>query len=368
MSRTQSTSLASRLAVSGAAVLGGAALWTASATRLAERRHPPAGRFLEVDGVRLHYLEEGYGSPIILLHGNGAMASDFQGAGLFDALAQRHRVIAFDRPGFGYSERPGARDWSAVEQARLLVRAFKQLGVEDPLIVAHSWGTICALAMALEYEEKLSGLVLISGYYYPTPRVDAVLMSGPALPLVGGLLRHTVSPLLGKATIGKVLKTLFAPAEVPERFRTAVPDSMILRPGQMTASAAESLLMMADTEKLHARYAELQLPITLLAGAEDRIVDAQTQTVRLHDAIPHSELRIFEGHGHMLHYTATGSVVDAVESAIGEDFESSPFGSAPFDAAADLRNDPAIEPAALDDAADSEAGKPFGKPSGPLNA
>jgi len=342
MTQNRSASLSTRLAIAGAAALAGTALWNASATFLAERNHPPGGKFLEVDGVRLHYHEEGYGTPVILLHGNGAMASDFLGSGLFDALAAKHRVIAFDRPGFGYSDRPRGRDWSASGQARLLVRAFKQLGVADPLIVAHSWGTICALAMATEYEEKLAGLVLISGYYYPTLRVDSILMSGPAIPLLGDAMRYTVSPLLGKAAMGKVLDKLFSPSAVADSFRTAVPESLILRPGQMRASAAEGLLMMSDAEKLSARYTELQLPITLIAGREDQIVDAQEQTVRLHEALPHSELQLLVGQGHMLHYAATDRIVDAVESTLGETFE-----AMPFDGNADLREDPALTPGAL---------------------
>ena len=72
----------------------------------AERRNPPTGRFITVDGVRLHYLERGTGSPLVLLHGNGSMIQDFESSGLIDLAAKTYRVIAFDRPGFGYSDRP----------------------------------------------------------------------------------------------------------------------------------------------------------------------------------------------------------------------------------------------------------------------
>ena len=84
--------------------------------RRTERRHPPAGKFIEIGGVRLHYLDHGPdndATPIVLLHGNGATADDFAITGLVEALAAEHRVIVFDRPGFGHSTRPRVTTWTA---------------------------------------------------------------------------------------------------------------------------------------------------------------------------------------------------------------------------------------------------------------
>src|SRR3954452_16156194 len=81
-----------------AAALGAAALYTAEQTRDAERKYPPIGRFLEVDGVRLHYLERGQGEPLLLIHGNGTMLQDFTINGLVDRLSKLYRVIVIERP------------------------------------------------------------------------------------------------------------------------------------------------------------------------------------------------------------------------------------------------------------------------------
>src|SRR4051812_27153172 len=89
-----------------AAALGVAALFNNLQTRRAERNYPPIGRFLDVDGVRLHYVEQGRGAPVVLIHGNGTMLQDYTTSGLIERLAGRHRVIVFDRPGYGYSSRP----------------------------------------------------------------------------------------------------------------------------------------------------------------------------------------------------------------------------------------------------------------------
>jgi pimeloyl-ACP methyl ester carboxylesterase len=75
-------------------------------TRKAEQANPPQGRFLVIDGVRLHYVERGEGPPLVLLHGNGTMIQDYELSGILDMAAQRCRVIAFDRPGYGHSSRP----------------------------------------------------------------------------------------------------------------------------------------------------------------------------------------------------------------------------------------------------------------------
>src|SRR5882757_9821526 len=139
----------------------------------AEAHHRPVDGFITVDGARLHYFEKGRGTPVVLLHGNGSMIGDFVSSGITERAATGHRVIAFDRPGFGYSERPRGRRWGPTEQAKLFLRAFALLGIEQPIVVGHSWGTLVALALALESGHKVAGLVLLSGYYYPMPRAGA---------------------------------------------------------------------------------------------------------------------------------------------------------------------------------------------------
>ena len=105
--------LGSALAATAAA-LAAAALYNSYHTRQVERRHPPTGRFIEVDGLRLHYLEQGVGTPVVLIHGNVVTAEDWILSGVLDQVAaQGHRVIAFDRPGYGYSDRPRGTAWSA---------------------------------------------------------------------------------------------------------------------------------------------------------------------------------------------------------------------------------------------------------------
>src|SRR5207237_7837134 len=119
-------------------------------------------------------------------------------SGIVGRLAERHRVVIFDRPGSGYSARPRNRLWTPQEQAALLVAASAQLGLGRPVVVGHSWGTLVALAWALDHPERLSALGLASGYYYPTPRPDVISTVPVALPVIGDLWCWTGAPLVGR--------------------------------------------------------------------------------------------------------------------------------------------------------------------------
>ena len=123
--------------------------------------------------------------------------------------------------------------WTPAAQAHLLRRAFARLGLERPVVVGHSWGTMVALAMALDHPDAVGGLVLLSGYYKPTARLDVPLVALAAVPVLGDVLRYTVSPLFGRVMLPLNLKIMFAPRPVPEHFRHEFPYGFPVRPGQI---------------------------------------------------------------------------------------------------------------------------------------
>ena len=174
-----------------AGALAATALLNRHLAKKAEHDNPPAGQFLDVDGVRLHYVERGSGEPLVLLHGNGSMIQDFESSGLVDLAAKNYRVIIIDRPGFGHSSRPRNVIWTPDAQAQLIRRALDRLGVSQAIVLGHSWGASVAVALALKFPDFVRGLVLASGYYYPTLRPDVVALSAPAIPVVGDIMGHT---------------------------------------------------------------------------------------------------------------------------------------------------------------------------------
>lgn len=297
----------------GALTLAATAAFVRQRSRRAEERNPPRGRFLEVDGVRLHYVDTGRGEPVVLLHGNGVDLGDFALSGLLDETARRYRVVAFDRPGFGYSARPGDRPWAPEDQARLLRKALAHLEVERPVVVAHSFGTLVAAALALEQPGYVKGLVLLAGYYYPTARPDVPLAASLKTPLIGPLMRNTFSPLTGRALWPGARKTLFSPAEPPPRF-AGFPVWMSLRPAQLRAAADDAAHMLPAARRLQRRYGELRLPVELIAGDGDRIARPDRHSQRLHQALPHSRLHLVPHAGHMVHYLAPAQILAAIDA------------------------------------------------------
>ena len=294
--------------------MAGAAIIANYRARQAERRHPALGRFVTAGGVHLHYIEQGQGPTVVFLHGNGAMVEDFLISGVFTRTAQHYRAIAFDRPGFGHSDRPRGRNWTATAQASILPQAFRLLGIDRAIVVGHSWGTLVALALALDHPRLVSGLVLGSGYYYPTVRTDVVLSSPSAFPLLGDVICHTVAPFVGEAMAPSVLNKMFAPQGVSPRFAQQFPLALCLRPAQLHAYAEDSTHMTTAAAALSARYGSLFPPTVIMAGDADKVVSYR-QAQRLHGEVAGSHLDIWPGASHMIHHVDPGRFVRGIEIA-----------------------------------------------------
>ena len=302
-------------ALTGVATLAALALGNHLMARRTERRHPPRGAFMEVDGVRLHYSDRGEGSPIVLIHGNAVSGDDWNTSGVVELLLRTHRVIIFDRPGFGHSERPRGHLWTAAQQAELLHKALCQLDVQRPVVVGHSWGTIVALALAERHQADVAGLVLLSGYYFWTLRPDVVLVLAGALPVLGDALCHTVLPLLGRLQMPLLKWAMFSPARVPARFQAEYSPAMALRPSQIRATSMDGALMIPGAVALRGDYKNLTLPVVIVAGDGDKIV-FKRRSEQLRDSIPGSVLQIVKGAGHMVHHLAARQVAEAIESMV----------------------------------------------------
>lgn len=301
-------------ALLGAAVIGGLAVVNRRKARAEESKYPPRGPWISIGDTSLHYIVKGEGPAVLLIHGNLATAEDFVACGLVDRLAERHRVYVFDRPGYGYSSRPG-RLWTPSDYAKQLAQALQTLGVERAAVVGHSFGTLVAMALALDFPDLVERLVLLSGYFYPSFRLDVPLLSPPAIPLLGDAMRLTVSPILLRLMQPTLFRILFAPAEPTAEFNRRFPSGLAIRPLQIRAQAEDAMVMVPATALHERRYGDLKSAVSILAGADDCWVDARAQSARLHDDVPHSRLRLLPGVGHMIHYLALEEVVAAIEDS-----------------------------------------------------
>ena len=277
---------------------------------IARWRNPPTGQFLDINGVRLHYVVAGdpHALALVMLHGNGTLLQDFDISGLMATASNNFRVICFDRPGFGHSTRPRAVIWSPERQAELLCAALARLGIERALVLGHSWGALVALAMARHNSERVKGLVLISGYYFPTWRFDVWFASAAAIPLVGDALRYTISPISTWLALPVFAKKTFAPRPVPDVVKTQYPRLMLIRPSQLRAVAEDSAFMLPSAARMMMSYRRLECPTAIIAGRNDEIVDSQ-QAVELQKAMPHAAVTVAPDLGHMLHYFVADGIV-----------------------------------------------------------
>jgi pimeloyl-ACP methyl ester carboxylesterase len=277
-------------------------------------RNPPIGEFLNIDGVRLHYIVRGdpHAPPLVMFHGNGTLVQDLIISGLVDAAANNFRVVCFDRPGFGHSSRPRAAFWSPERQAELFCAALMRLGIERAIVLGHSWGTLVALAMAARKGDRVKGLILISGYYFPTWRFDVWFASIGAIPVIGDVLRYTISPISSWLALPTFAKKIFAPKPVPEIIKKEYPRLMLIRPSQLRAVAEDSAFMLPFAATLMMSYHRLKCPTAIIAGRDDEIVRSE-QAIRLQKVMPHATVTLVPDAGHMVHYFAAYAILKTTE-------------------------------------------------------
>lgn len=295
-----------------AVAVAGTAAWVHHHAQQAEQQHPAPGRFIHIDGVRLHYRLAGAGPAVLLVHGNMVHGSDFEASGLVQRLARDHQVLVIDRPGFGWSDRTRDCSWTPAEQARVLCRAAVALGLDTFAVVGHSLGTQVAVAMALGDPAHVNRLVLVSGYYFPSLRMDSAIASLGAIPWLGDALRYTTGSVSSRVLLRPTVRGMFSPQPMPPAFDAGLPREMLLRPLQQRATSEDGAHMVAQARALREHYAELKVPVTLVAGVQDKVVDSKRQSGRLKALLPQAKLHQLDGVGHMAHYHSQNLIADAL--------------------------------------------------------
>jgi len=300
------------LGVVALAVLAALATATAALVRRAEHRAPPLGRSVLVDGIELHYVDAGAGPPVVFLH--GAKGSVYDAVlSLGPALTRHHRFVAFDRPGAGYSGRAGAGNGSPQVQAELLHGALQALGIERPVIVAHSAGAPVALALALDHPEAVAAVVTLGGYVFSArdpARAPNRLLTAP---VVGAVMLWTLIVPLGHLLARVVVRHVFAP-DPPDSVYTRLAPGLALRPALLAGDARDLPAVEAGLRSLARRYVDLETPVIALHGLADFVVSA-AQAVRLCQLVPRCDLVLLEETGHMPHFTRPDAVLDAIALA-----------------------------------------------------
>jgi pimeloyl-ACP methyl ester carboxylesterase len=306
--------IAAAVAAGAAALVGGLALFSHAATRRIERDAPPDGQFVTIDGVRLHYADRGHGPAIVMIHGLGGQMRNF-GYALADQLVADHRVILVDRPGSGYSA--AAPSAAIAAQARLIAGLIDSLDLESPLVVGHSLGGAVALALALDHPDKVGGLALLAPLTQPQDEVPAAFRG---IAIVSPALRRAVAWTLatpvGLLSGSRGAVAVFAPEPVPPDFATLGGGQLVLRPGAFHAASTDLAAARVDMAALAARYGDLAVPVAILFGRDDRILDPAIHGARIAADVPRVALTMIDG-GHMIPITAAEAVALWIRERVG---------------------------------------------------
>jgi len=306
---------------------------------------PKHATFAQVDGVRVRYVDVGEGPAVVLLHGFASSLDTWNG--IIPVLAKKHRVIALDLKGFGWTGRPPG-DYSPRAQAKLVFDLLNQRKVAHVAVVAHSWGCSVALAMALAHPERVARIALYDAWVYEEQ-----------LPSTFQWARADV---LGEVLFGLYYKELpaekMAAAFYDRRYVTQqLVDEVkaaLDRPG--TTAAALAAVRGQRFYAVQRRYRKIDKPVLLLWGRDDRVAPVSVANRLLRD-LPDSKLIVYPRCGHFpmieAESASTRDLVHFIGDGATASAEPTPAHSAQSPAPA-----PAPAPAAAPETAPPPAAKP----------
>lgn len=292
------------------------ALWTFYIARKIDAALPAQGEWVEVKGGRIHYVEMGPpdAPPIVMIHGILAQLRHFSYA-LAGRMAKDHRVILIDRPGWGHSTISGKRPGIGA-QADMIAEALGRLGIEKPLLVGHSMGGAVSLALALRHPEVPRGLALIAPYTQPVDNVVDTFRSLLVPARLAPMIAWTLSIPIGIKTGAKKAAQAFSPDPVPADFGVKGGGLLALKPASFQSGVFEISVANAEMQAQAPRYGELQLPVAILYGHGDYLLEPALHGRKTAAAIPNAKLTEIEG-GHMLLVCHVDATEDWLRETIG---------------------------------------------------
>ena len=290
----------------------------------AENLYPPSGELLDVDGVQVHAIVRGAGPDVILIHGASGNTRDFE-VDLIGRLSDSYRVIAFDRPGLGWTDRlPGFggagsnRGESPREQARLLKAAADRLQVRDPIIVGHSYGGTVSLAWALEHPEHPQALVLLGAPSNPWPGGLGALYAINSSAIGGATVVPLITAFANRERANGIVARIFEPQIPPEGYVEAVGVGLSVRRETLRANAQQVNTLRPHVVEMSQQYGSIDIPVEILHGDADTIVPLDIHSRPLSTQLPNNRLTVMENVGHMPHHADPETVIAAIDRVAGQ--------------------------------------------------
>ncbi|MFN3668981.1 MAG: alpha/beta fold hydrolase [Brevundimonas sp.] len=289
------------------------------ATNLIDRKgRERERRFIELpDGLSLAYTDEGEGRPVVLLHGVLTTLEDMT-LTLGSLLASGHRVIAFDRPGFGRSDARRFLDAGPWRQADRLHQALDLLGLEDPIIIGHSFGATVALCMAVGRPGRLAGVVALAPVVQPELRLEHLLFGPRGAPTAPGWLSPIAAATSDRVLLPILWRAMYLPQAVPSAVLADFPFALAGRSDAAVRVAEDSVAALPDLLRLTTLAPGCHIPIRILGGDRDLVVRNGVHGRWLAGLLPRGRFIDLPGLGHMIHHFAAPDIVRETDALIAD--------------------------------------------------
>lgn len=280
-------------------VIAGLVGWTAYVTRGVERMVPRDGETVDAGGVRFHYHDFGPkdAPAIVMVHGILSSWRVFTYA-LAPSMARDHRIIVIDRPGWGYSLTTGG-PLSLAAQATAIAALIEKLELNKPLLVGHSMGGAVSMALAVHHPEAVRGVALIAPLTQPIDQ-PADLFKSYLLPkALWGPISHTLAVPFAIRASKERSAAAFAPDLLADDYGVRGGGMLAIRPSSFRNCCFELNTARAAMMEQAPRYSEIKLPVAILFGRGDALLDPQLHGVKTAEQVPGATIEMVEG-GHML--------------------------------------------------------------------
>ncbi len=265
------------------------ALITQAGVFALQRAYPARGSMVEVTGARLNIVDIGprdaAGPPVVMIHGASSNLEVMRQP-LGEMLAKIHRVILIDRPGHGWSTRARPQDSTLAIQSRMIDEALAKLRVGPVILVVHSWSGALGARMALDYPERVAGLVMLAPVAYPWRGGVGWYTKLVAIPVIGPLLAYTITLPLGYFLAGPGARGVFLPQVMPDGFVGNTATALVLRPREFLANARDVVTLRAAVEEQAPRYVDIRVPAVVISGEVDKTVTTNIHSRPFAKAVP----------------------------------------------------------------------------------
>lgn len=303
------------------AALAVLALITQAGVLVLQRAFPTNGKMIEVAGATLNVVDIGprdaAGPPVVMLHGASSNLEVMRQP-LGERLAENHRVILIDRPGHGWSMRARPEDSTPAIQGRMIDEALGKLGVSSAVFVVHSWSGALGARMALDYPERVAGLVMLAPVAYPWPGGVGLYNKLISTPVIGPLLAYTITLPLGYFLAGPGARGVFLPQVMPDGFVQDTATPLLLRPRAFIANARDLVTLKEAVREQSPRYADIKAPVVVISGdGADKTVSTNIHSRPFAATVPNARLIVLPDVGHMVQQAVPELVVREIEAMIG---------------------------------------------------